>query len=98
MDAQKQIPIQPVDKPVICSPYEEPDYHWDYDKRTGVATKTKGRRQAGYWYLTQQFGTKGKGLFEEVEAEAMEAEERTLLASLGVADPYRPHDPAHGNA
>jgi len=26
----------------------------------------------------------------ETEAEAMEAEERTLLASLGVADPYRP--------
>ena len=35
---------------------------------------------------------------KQVEAEAMEAEERTLLASLGVADPYRPHDPAHGNA
>lgn len=26
---------------------------------------------------------------EETEAEAMEAEERTILASLGVADPYR---------
>lgn len=34
----------------------------------------------------------------ETEAEAMEAEERTLLASLGVADPYRPHEPPHGDA
>jgi probable rRNA maturation factor len=40
----------------------------------------------------------GRDHVEEVEAEAMEAEERTLLASLGVADPYRPHDLAHGNA
>lgn len=40
----------------------------------------------------------GRDHIDEVEAEAMEAEERTLLASLGVADPYRPHDPAHGNA
>lgn len=35
---------------------------------------------------------------DEGEAEAMEAEERTLLASLGVADPYRPHEPSHGDA
>jgi hypothetical protein len=28
----------------------------------------------------------------------MEAEERTLLASLGVADPYRPHEPSPGDA
>ena len=40
----------------------------------------------------------GRDHVDEIEAEAMEAEERTLLASLGVADPYRPHDPAHGNA
>ncbi|MDP3370882.1 MAG: rRNA maturation RNase YbeY [Brevundimonas sp.] len=40
----------------------------------------------------------GRDHVEEAEAEAMEAEERTLLASLGVADPYRPHDPAHGDA
>ena len=40
----------------------------------------------------------GRDHVEEVEAEAMEAEERTLLASLGVADPYRPHEPSHGNA
>ena len=40
----------------------------------------------------------GRDHVDEAEAEAMEAEERTLLASLGVADPYRPHDPAHGDA
>lgn len=32
----------------------------------------------------------GRDHVEEAGAEAMEAEERTLLASLGVADPYRP--------
>ena len=31
----------------------------------------------------------GRDHEDEVEAEAMEAEERTILASLGVADPYR---------
>lgn len=40
----------------------------------------------------------GRDHIDEAEAEAMEAEERTLLASLGVADPYRPHDPSHGDA
>jgi len=32
----------------------------------------------------------GRDHIDEAEAEAMETEERTLLASLGVADPYRP--------
>ncbi len=40
----------------------------------------------------------GRDHVEDAEAEAMEAEERTLLASLGVADPYRPHEPSHGDA
>ena len=31
----------------------------------------------------------GRDHEEDAEAEAMEAEERTILASLGVADPYR---------
>lgn len=34
----------------------------------------------------------------EDEAEAMEGEERSILASLGVADPYRRDDPANGDA
>jgi len=41
---------------------------------------------------------RGRDHVDEAEAEAMEAEERTLLASLGVADPYRPHEPSHGDA
>ena len=40
----------------------------------------------------------GRDHVDEAEAEAMEAEERTLLASLGVADPYRPHEPSPGDA
>ncbi|WP_439476396.1 rRNA maturation RNase YbeY [Brevundimonas sp.] len=40
----------------------------------------------------------GRDHVDEAEAEAMEAEERTLLATLGVADPYRPHEPSHGDA
>ena len=67
VDSEKQIPIQPVEKPVICSPYIEPDYFWFYDKATGQATKTRGRRPAGYWYKTQQFGTKERTLFDDLE-------------------------------
>ncbi len=40
----------------------------------------------------------GRDHVDEAEAEAMEAEERSLLASLGVADPYRPNEPPHGDA
>jgi len=40
----------------------------------------------------------GRDHVDEAEAETMEAEERTLLASLGVADPYRPHDLSDGDA
>jgi type III restriction enzyme len=65
----KQIPLQPVNKPVICSPYVEPDYFWFYDKSNGQATKTNKRRQAGYWYKTQKFGTKEETLFDDIDPE-----------------------------
>lgn len=42
--------IQPVESPVICSPYLEPDKHWNYDRASGVATIEKGRRPSYYWY------------------------------------------------
>ena len=47
-----EIPIQPVEQPILCSPYEEPNTHWVYDTRTGEAVKQPGHREAGYWYKT----------------------------------------------
>lgn len=55
--AQDEIPIQPVDKPILCSPYAEPDLHWVYDRQTGVPTRTQGRRPASYWYKTERTGS-----------------------------------------
>jgi type III restriction enzyme len=68
-ESQQQIPIQPVEQPVICSPYEEPDYHWDYDKTDGSAIKTQGRRSAGYWYTTKKVGTAERDLLADLDPE-----------------------------
>ncbi len=54
--AQQDIPIQPVEKPIICAPYKEPDQHWKYDTVTGAARKEPGRRPASYWYKTERTG------------------------------------------
>ncbi|MBN1512018.1 MAG: DEAD/DEAH box helicase family protein [Phycisphaerae bacterium] len=47
------LPIQPVEKPIPCSPYEAPSLHWQYDRITGEASKMAGRRPARYWYKTK---------------------------------------------
>lgn len=47
------IPIQPVERPILCSPYEAPALHWQYDRATGEASKMAGRRPARYWYKTK---------------------------------------------
>lgn len=47
------IPIQPVDRPILCSPYERPSLHWQYDRTTGEASKADGRRPSRYWYKTK---------------------------------------------
>ncbi len=54
---QLEIPIQPVERPILCNPYEEPDAHWVYDTETGEAKQQPGRRTAGYWYKTQRTGS-----------------------------------------
>ncbi|AWO87811.2 MULTISPECIES: DEAD/DEAH box helicase [Bradyrhizobium] len=51
------IPIQPVENPILCSPYREPDQHWLYDTVTGIPTKMLGRRPASYWFKSERTGT-----------------------------------------
>ena len=44
--------MQPVEKPILCKPYEEPAEYWLYDLETGEATRAPGRRPAGHWFKT----------------------------------------------
>lgn len=60
-------PVQPVDKPIICSPYIEPHDHWLYDRETGIANRAGFRRPAGYWYKTDKVGESQQRLFLEEE-------------------------------
>jgi type III restriction enzyme len=54
---EQPIPIQPVENPILCSPYQEPDWHWVYDTRTGIPSKQPGRREASYWFKTERTGS-----------------------------------------
>ena len=54
---QQELPIQPVEEPILSSPYEEPQEHWVYDMNTGEATRMSGRRPASYWFKTERAGT-----------------------------------------
>ncbi|MBI3948718.1 MAG: DEAD/DEAH box helicase family protein [Armatimonadetes bacterium] len=60
---QQEIPIQPVEKPILCSPFVEPDRHWEYDPDTGQAVAQPGRRPARYWYQTKE-QAQGQGRLE----------------------------------
>lgn len=66
---QTEIPIQPVDKPILCSPYEEPTAHWFYSTETGESTRVPGRRPASYWFKTQRTATGQLSLLAEEERE-----------------------------
>jgi type III restriction enzyme len=70
---QDPLPIQPVNKPILCNPFEEPTEHWVYDTQTGDARRMGGRRPASYWYKTQKTGT------AQVSMKFMAEEERDDL-------------------
>ncbi len=70
---QLDIPIQPVERPILCSPYEEPSAHWVYATKTGEASQNPGRREAGYWYKTERTGT------EQLQMRFVQEEERDDL-------------------
>jgi len=64
---QQEIPVQPVEEPILCNPYEEPKDHWVYDRQTGEAKHGYSRRPAGYWYKTEKVGSRQRQLFTEEE-------------------------------
>ena len=51
------IPVEPVGEPILCSPYEEPDKHWLYSRRTGRPSRIPSRREASYWFKTVRAGS-----------------------------------------
>lgn len=63
--ADEQIPIQPVEKPIICNPFEEPDQYWHFDRDNMQMQRLNGRRPAGYWYKSDQVGAAQRGLFAD---------------------------------
>ena len=64
---EEQIPIQPVEEPILCSPYAEPDRYWRYDRETGVPEKEPGRREAAYWYKSERTGSVQMSLLADEE-------------------------------
>ena len=65
--SEEQTPIQPVEDPILCSPYEEPDRHWRYDRQTGIPSEEPGRRESAYWYKSELTGTAQRSLLADEE-------------------------------
>ncbi|NOT02818.1 MAG: DEAD/DEAH box helicase family protein [Phycisphaerales bacterium] len=57
--------IQPVDQPIICKPYDEPNDHYVYDRETGEASRAGFRRPAGYHYKSDRVGGAQLRLLDE---------------------------------
>jgi hypothetical protein len=67
--SQQEIPIQPVEKPILCNPFTEPTAHWHYDRKTGVPSKRDWRRPASYWFKTERTGAAQMELLTPEESE-----------------------------
>jgi len=60
--------MKQIDKLIINSPYEEPKYHWHYDRETRSFEKRRGRRPAGYIIATPESkGFDDPGIFRPIE-------------------------------
>ncbi|MDP9363199.1 MAG: DEAD/DEAH box helicase family protein [Chloroflexota bacterium] len=68
---QQALPIQPVDRPILCSPYVEPAAFWRYDELTGAALKAPGRRPASYFYRTEQVASGQRHLFAQEQEDPL---------------------------
>ena len=64
-------PVQAVERPILCSPFEAPTEHWFYQEQE-PAKVVSGRRAASYFFTTEKGGgTKQKGLFAEENREEL---------------------------
>ena len=69
---QQPLAVQPVNEPILCGPYTEPDRHWVYASDTGMPLLMEGRRPASYWYRYQSSAAKQQiRLFAEEEREEL---------------------------
>ncbi len=71
---QAPLAVQPVGKPILSSPYVEPDQHWVYDTGTGTAHIAAGRRPASFLFRYQTPTTQARfqqSLFLEEEMEEL---------------------------
>lgn len=64
---QQDLPIQPVNKLILCSPFAEPTEHWVYRTDTGEPYQHPERRPANYGYKTQATPSSQMSLFAEKE-------------------------------
>lgn len=59
--------IQPVERPILNSPYVEPTQYWVYDQQQPRVAP--GRRPAGYYYKIKRTVTQQQSLFAEEQRE-----------------------------
>lgn len=64
---QTALPVQPVSKPILSSPYVEPREYWSFNHDLGEWMRAPGRRAASYWYKTQRTGRAQLSMFAEEE-------------------------------
>ena len=57
MPEEVGIPVEPVEQPILCSPYEEPDQHWLYSRDQPRPQRMAQRREASYWFKSVRAGS-----------------------------------------
>ena len=51
------LPVEPVEQPILCSPYEEPNEHWLYTRDRPRPERMASRRDASYWFKSVRAGS-----------------------------------------
>ena len=62
---QPDTPIQSIEQPILCSPYEGPNKHWIYDEQTGETDQFPEQQRAGYWFKNERTGSDQFRIFQE---------------------------------